>query len=265
MNTTLSAEQIEIYRRDGYIVQPDFLTPDELDQLRRAVDESLDAMGKFKVNDPELNWESGDSYYDKVFTQRINLWRINETVRSFMLSPELGRMLCDLTGVDGMRVWHDQALIKEPFANPTGWHLDDPYWSFYSRDAVSIWIALDDATLSNGCLYFIPGSHHLARFDNIGIGSDLGGLFDLYPEMLETPTVPVQIKAGSCSFHNGLCAHGAGANMTAGRRRAMTCAYMPDGSTFNGNPNILPDSYLRTLKVGDLLNDDARNPLIYRK
>ena len=51
--------------------------------------------------------------------------------------------------------------------------------------------------------------------------------------------------------------------MTPGFRRAMTCAYMPEGSTFNGQANILPQEYLSTLKVGDTLNSDEQNPLIY--
>jgi ectoine hydroxylase-related dioxygenase (phytanoyl-CoA dioxygenase family) len=71
------------------------------------------------------------------------------------------------------------------------------------------------------------------------------------------------MKAGSCSWHNGLLAHGAGANMTPGQRRAMTCAYMPDGSTFNGQRNILTEEQIAKLKVGDELNDDAQVPLIY--
>ena len=71
------------------------------------------------------------------------------------------------------------------------------------------------------------------------------------------------MKAGSCSFHNGLLAHGAGANMTPGYRRAMTCAYMPDGSTFNGKRNILTEAQMAALEVGDLLVDDEQVPLIY--
>ena len=51
--------------------------------------------------------------------------------------------------------------------------------------------------------------------------------------------------------------------MTSGFRRAMTCAYMPDGNVFNGEPNILPDAYLEKLKIGDPLNNDEQNPLIY--
>jgi hypothetical protein len=53
--------------------------------------------------------------------------------------------------------------------------------------------------------------------------------------------------------------------MTPGFRRAMTCAFMPDGATFNGIQNILSDEQLATLKVGDLLKDDEQNPLLYTR
>lgn len=56
---------------------------------------------------------------------------------------------------------------------------------------------------------------------------------------------------------------GAGANMTPGYRRAMTCAYMPEGSTFNGKKNILPDDYVASLSVGDVLDNDALNPVVW--
>ena len=51
--------------------------------------------------------------------------------------------------------------------------------------------------------------------------------------------------------------------MTSGQRRAMTCAYMPDGNIYNGNTNVLPDEYLATLSIGDKLMNDKQNPLIY--
>ena len=73
------------------------------------------------------------------------------------------------------------------------------------------------------------------------------------------------MKAGSCSFHNGLLAHGAGANMTPYHRRAMTCAYMPDGSAFNGQRNILTQAQADSYEIGDALDDDAQSPLIYHR
>ena len=92
-----------------------------------------------------------------------------------------------------------------------------------------------------------------------------GELLDIYPQWAEIQSVAAPMKAGSCSFHNGLLAHGAGANMTPGLRRATTCGYMPDGCLYNGKPNILPQAYLDTLEVGDALDDNSVNPLIWHK
>jgi phytanoyl-CoA hydroxylase len=160
-------------------------------------------------------------------------------------------------------VWHDQALIKPPYGNPTSWHLDDPFWSFSSRDAISVWIALDDATITNGCLWYLPGTHHSARFELTEIGPNFGALFDQYPEWLEIEPVATPCAAGDAVFHNGLVAHAAGANMTPRQRRAMTCAFMPAGSTFNGTQNILPDDYVARLEIGDVLENDEVNPLVW--
>ncbi len=265
MKTALTPVQIEKYRGDGFLHVPAFLSPEEITTLKDAVLETISTMGKRKVGGDGIEWNEEDTYYDKVFTQRLNLWRLNETVKGFMLSPQLGRMLCDLEGADGFRVWHDQALIKEPFGNPTAWHLDNPYWSFSSRQTISIWIALEDATPFNGCMYFIPGTHRMATFENVGIGQNLSDLFKIYPKMAEIDPVPVPMKAGDCSFHNGLTAHGAGANMTRGRRIAMTCGYMPEGSTFNGQQNILPKDYFESLAPGDVLENDTQNPLLFSR
>ena len=262
MKTQLTPMQIQSYREQGVLFHPGFLDAGEVAELKAAVLETVTAMGKRKVAGPGADLLEGDSYYDKVFTQRLNLWRINETVKRYMLSPALGQMLCQLEGQPGFRVWHDQALIKEPFGNPTAWHLDNPYWSFHSRHALSIWIALEEATPYNGCMCFIPGTHHLARYDNVGIGANMADLFKLYPQMAETDPVAFPMRPGDCSFHNGLVAHGAGANMTRTRRIAMTCAYMPVGSTFNGQQNILPTDYFQSLKPGQVLDHDELNPLV---
>jgi phytanoyl-CoA hydroxylase len=204
-------------------------------------------------------------YFAKVFDQLLNLWQTNSEVKEMMFDQRIGKMAAQLAGVNGIRIWHDQALIKRPWANPTAWHLDTPFWSFSDRNAISIWVALDNATLENGCLFFIPGSHKLTSFDKITIGRNMDGVFETYPKLKNMATTAAPMKAGSCSFHNGLTVHGANANMTNGFRRAMTCAYMPEGNTFNGEPNILPDAYLKNLKIGDPLNNDEHNPLIYHE
>jgi phytanoyl-CoA hydroxylase len=208
--------------------------------------------------------DDADDFYSQVFLQCIKLADTHAGMRSLMTDPKLGQAAATLAGVDGIRIWHDQALIKPPFGNPTGWHLDNPYWSFSSRDSISIWVALDDATLANGCMWYLPGTHKSARFDGAGIGANMADLFRVYPEWRELEPVACPCPAGSAIFHNGLTAHAAGANMTNRPRRAMTCAYMPEGSTFNGVKNILPTEYFDSLRVGSLLDDDLINIPVWR-
>lgn len=269
MNYQLTEEQIRSYRTNGFIVIEDFLSPEELEHWRKVVMEAVrERAGQkmpgsmVKVGDDDGINEDAE-YFGKVFDQLLNLWQTHDGVRELMLDRRIGEMAAKLACVEGIRIWHDQALFKRPWANPTAWHLDTPFWSFYDRNALSIWVALDDATLENGCLYFIPGSFQETTFENSGIGKNMDGIFTIYPQFMTVNSVSVPMKAGSCSFHNGLTIHGAGANMTSGYRRAMTCAYMPDGNTFNGQKNILPDDYVRTLRIGDALANDEQNPLIY--
>jgi phytanoyl-CoA hydroxylase len=271
MNAELSEEQIRFYQENGYVVIEDFLNTEELEIWREAVMEAIADRNGLKMPGKDININDDDGinkdagYFNNVFDQLLNLWQTNDKVKALMLDERIGKMISALSGVDGVRIWHDQALIKRPWANPTSWHLDTPFWSFSDRRAMSIWVALDDATYENGCLFFIPKSYHETTFENPGIGKNMGEIFNFYPQFKTSKSVAAPMKAGSCSFHNGLTIHGAHANMTAGFRRAMTCAYMPDGNTFNGEPNILPDDYLKTLTVGDLLNNDEQNPLIYKK
>ncbi|HEX3813440.1 MAG TPA: phytanoyl-CoA dioxygenase family protein [Mycobacteriales bacterium] len=274
MEHTVSDAEREFYADNGYLVLENLLSDDELQQWRSAVDEAVSQRGEQRFsfkNDAALSVAAGTEaaderqYYDRVFTQRVNLWQTNDAVRQLIVDPRLGRIVADVAAIEGVRIWHDQALIKEPYANPTAFHLDVPFWSFSSADAITIWVALDDATVANGCLYYVPKSHKAQKFDNVTIGNEIGALFDVYPEWAAQAPVPCPVPAGGALFHNGLTFHGAGANMTPGRRRAMTCAYMPDGSTFNGTPNVLPPDYLNTLQVGDRLTNDAQNPLIFHR
>ena len=272
MKTHLTEAQIASYRDNGFLAIEAFLSPDELahwqEATQTAVDERLaipntELLPNLAVTTTLSNQADPDSYYAQIFTQCLKLAESNAAIHDIIFDPGLGKVVATLAGVDGIRVWHDQALFKPPFGNPTGWHLDNPRWSFCSRDSISIWVALDDATYQNGCMYYLPGSHKSASYEDARLGPNLGDLFKIYPEWRTIDPVACPAKAGTAIFHNGLTAHAAGANMTNKPRRAMTCAFMPDGATFNGKRNILPEAYFASLKVGDLLNDNAVNPLVW--
>jgi ectoine hydroxylase-related dioxygenase (phytanoyl-CoA dioxygenase family) len=277
MRTDLTGDELACYRENGFLSIPDLLDADDLARWRAAVDDAVEARGDAMfagrtaldeaVETSEPTEEEGEehAHYAKVFTQRVNLWQSSDRVRPLVLDSQLAKLAADLAGVDAIRLWSDQALIKPPYATFTAYHLDLPYWSFTSPHSITVWVALDDATLENGCMYYVPGSHKAERYDNVSIGKDIGALFDVYPEWRQLQPVACPVPAGGACFHNGLTAHGAGANMTHGQRRAMTCAYMPDGCTFNGIPNVLPPAYSDTLEVGDVLDDDTHNPLVFSR
>jgi ectoine hydroxylase-related dioxygenase (phytanoyl-CoA dioxygenase family) len=261
-------EHIGFYQENGFLAVPDFLDATELRTWSRVSDEAVhERITKFKPTGAafENTNVQADDYYARVFVQCLRLADSWPAMRELIYDRRIARWAGLLSGVDGIRVWHDQALFKPPFGNPTSYHLDNPYWSFSSRDSISIWIALDDATLENGCMWYLPGTHKTARYENAGIGNQIDGLFKVYPEWRKIDPVPVEVKAGTAVFHNGLTAHGAGANMSNRPRRAMTCGFMPEGSTFNGTRNILPEALFKSLKVGDLLNDEKQTPLLWTK
>lgn len=264
MHTEVTPDQVQRYRSDGYIVIEGLLSPDELEEWRAVVDEAV-TQRLADTSAALQNQSDPDTYYAQIFTQCLRLADTHGGVRERIYDVRLAAMAGQLSGADGIRVWHDQALYKPPFGNPTAWHLDNPYWSFDSSHAISLWVALDDATQDNGCLYYIPGSHFTAKLQNVSLGTNQADLFRHYPDWRDISPVACPCPAGSAVFHHGLVAHGAGANMTNRARRAMTCAYMPDGSTFNGNQNVLPQEYFESLAIGDLLDNNEINPLLWSK
>lgn len=277
MRTALTTEELNFYQTNGFLVVPDFLDDKELAQWRETVDEAVAERGWRRFAGPnsyvpdqesltEADRERIGYSYDDMVTQRLNLWQTNDKVRRLMLDERLGRLAADLSGVDGIRIWEDRAMIKRPYAEVSRFHRDGPHWSFTSGDVVQMWVAIEDATLENGCLYFVPGTHRLAADPDEQLGRSLGEFFDMYPEWKEVMPVPCPLPAGGACFFNGMTVHGAGANMTPRPRVAMTCHYMPDGCTYNGSRGaVLPPDYLDSLRVGDPLSDDRHNPLIFSR
>ena len=73
---------------------------------------------------------------------------------------------------------------------------------------------MDDATVQNGCMHYMPGSHKMTGYDKKGSFKSGSAIFDEYPELKTVEPVRRELKAGSAAFHNGLTAHAAGPNMT---------------------------------------------------
>lgn len=263
MRTSLSSEHVERYRTDGFVVIEDFLDAAELATWRDAFDHAVTSREAERTASQDADADADAEFYSRVFDQYVNLWQSDETMRDLIFDARIAQCAAELAGVDRLRIWHDQALTKQPYGNPTAFHLDLPYWPFSARDALSIWIALDDATEANGGLYFFPGSHRETTEANVDIGPNLGAIFDVYPQFANRPATSGAMRAGSCSFHNCMTIHGAGANMTNLARRAMFCAYIPDGVTFDGTQHIVTDAQLASLQTGDPIALPHHNPIVF--
>lgn len=170
------------------------MNADELAVWRTATDEAVEQ--RLASTGGMNNQRDPDAFYAQVFTQCLRLATTHPVMHDLMFDPRLGEVVGTLAGVNGIRIWHDQALYKPPYGNPTGFHLDDPFWSFYSKDAISIWVALDDATIENGCLWYLPGTHKEASFEATPINENLGGIFKMYPAWKQMTAVTAPCKAG---------------------------------------------------------------------
>ena len=266
MHTALSSEQITAYRQNGYLAIDNLLSANELGSWRQAIDQAVDqTIGQRSARRDIRHNQAGESYYQQVFVQCVNLWKDHGPVRNLVLDPRIGQMAAQISGASGVRLFHDHALIKTPWANPTNFHVDNPMDPYYSAQATMLWIALDDATLQNGCLYFLPGSHKTSRYNTSGeLGhAGIGQLIDDYPEWAEIEPLPVEVKAGAGIFISGMVAHAAGPNMTLKPRRAFAMLFMPEDATFNGQQSVLPDEVFNRLKIGEPIDDNEHLPLLY--
>jgi len=257
----VSDEQIAYYRQNGFIQLNDVVTGEALETLRAAVeqavdDESIPVRSGRETRapnsaDPLSNVKSS---YEQIFIQKVNLWLRNPKVKDFTLSKRFGNIAARLSGYR-MRVWHDQALFKEPrTGSKTPWHQDTHYWPHREKGhQTSIWIALRDTTIYNGCMSFLPGTQKYSTIPAINLRNPQN-LFEMAPQLKGIKPVSCQLKAGSCTFHNGLTFHYAGPNKTDEMREAMAILYMPDGTTYSGKGHGVTDG--AGIKVGDKLTGD---------
>jgi phytanoyl-CoA hydroxylase len=252
----LKPEQIDSYRLNGFVVVEDVICGHALQELRDAVERAVAA-----ESTSHRSGEGKAAVYEQIFIQRVNLWQRHPEVSKYVLSPRLGNLAARLAGVP-LRVWHDQALFKEPrTGSKTPWHQDAHYWPHVQKDhPITIWIALRDATIINGCMSFIPQSQSIKTLEPVDL-ADPQDLLDLAPQFRGVKPQVCELKAGSCTFHHGLTFHYAGPNRSDGMREAFAIIYMADGTSYSGKDHVVTDPLRPGLKAGDVL-DHPLFPLV---
>ena len=248
---TVSDEQIAFYQQNGYVQFDNVLSPSEVAVLQTAMDRAKNQRDGF-VRDL-----GGGKDGNEAILQMLNLWQHHPEIKQYLFGGRIAQMAAALTNSSEIRIYHDQALIKEPGPSaPSPWHQDQPYWPSKEGGMLSCWMALDDVTIDRGCMQFIPGSHHWGEFDPIEFTGDGPGLMDLISAEQRAAWKPqaVELKAGSCTFHHGLCFHYAAPNTTEFRRRALVAIFIPDGITYAADEKMSsPFDNTITAKKGEAL------------
>ncbi|MCZ6785004.1 MAG: phytanoyl-CoA dioxygenase family protein [Proteobacteria bacterium] len=249
----VDAELRERFQRDGFVVVPDLLAADELERLGAAVDR---AVARRREKDRRSLAEK--SRYEQSFLQCINLWETDEAVRPLTFHARIGQAAASLLGVDAVRLWHDQALYKEPGGRETDAHQDQAYWPIHETENVSAWIPFAGSTLDGGAMGYVPGSHRFGVRKFVNIFTDpepydlVGG-----PESRGVEPVFVEVPPGSVAFHHALTFHVSKPNKTDRMRRVHTMIFFADGATRGkkGPPHFAVDR--AKIPVGEPIRSDV--------
>jgi ectoine hydroxylase-related dioxygenase (phytanoyl-CoA dioxygenase family) len=257
----LDAEQAPAFQRDGHILLRGVATPGEVGKFRPVILAARDRHG------PEVTpLEQRDSY-GKAFLKGMNLWTVDEGVRRFVLSRRFAKIAADLMGVKGVRIYHDQALLKESVGGITPWHQDQHYWPLDTVHTVTMWMPLVDVTPEMGTLRFVTGSQHQGYLGDLPISNESEAKLDAFIRARGFAVVQCPaMKAGDATFHSGWTVHGAPGNSTDRTREVMTIIWFADGTrvTVPDNPNRARDleRWLPGLKPGDVAASKL-NPLAF--
>jgi len=230
----ITPEHVAFYRENGFIQCDGFFTREEVAGLRDALDRAVaDQRDRILGQTGPV----ADDYM-RVFNQLVNLWTDYHAVKPYTFHPRLAESARRLSETRHVRLYHDHALIKPPGerSRETNWHQDAPYWPMDPVGALSAWIALDDVSLLNGCLQFIPGSHRFGRLEPIRLGVDGESIVEKMEARGQHVAAPVtaEMNAGGVTFHHGCTFHYATPNRSDDHRRAFAIIYIPDGTLYTG-------------------------------
>lgn len=261
---SLTSEQTAAYREKGHILLHGVASPEEAEAYRRVITgRTAEFAKRYK---PLAERDT----YGKAFIQYSNIWTQDEAVARFTLAKRFGQIAADLMGVDGVRVYHDQALYKEPGGGHTPWHQDQFYWPLDGVQTVTMWMPLADASADMGTMRFASGSQELGYLGAVPISDESE---TAWSDLIKEKGLPVEeagaMRAGDATFHNGWTLHGAPGNQSASNmREVMTVIYFADGAKIStpDNPNRENDlrNWFPGLKPGDLAASEI-NPLVYKR
>ncbi len=238
----LSPEQQSAYARDGYLALPGLLTAAEVGALLARVrelveDEAARPAGIRLQVEPEIarGGASAPPYAD-------SLRKIEALVEHDPQFGELARhprvlgVFLALLGPD-VKLFRDALMMKPPHhGSAKPYHQDSAYWTIDPPDLASVWIALDEATVENGCMRVLPGSHRRGLVEHHHLAD-----YQVEEGRLDTTReVAVPLPPGGGLFFHSMLLHATSPNRSARPRRAIILSCMASTSRWTGPPEKQP-------------------------
>lgn len=255
----VSDEQIRFYQTNRFVKLKGVLDAPCLDFFRETISAEV-----ARLNDQHAELDQRDTY-GKAFLQIFNLWREHEAVKKLVLSKRLAQIAADLMGVKQVRIYHDQALFKEPGGGITPWHADQYYWPIDTDKTVTAWIPLQETPLEMGPLEFAAQSHRIVEGRDLMISDESEEKIRNNLRINHFEHVVEPFEAGEVSFHSGWVFHRAGANRSDKMRAVMTIIYMDAEARLkkpeNKNQEVDWHTWCPGAHVGEII-DTPLNPVV---
>ena len=250
----LTAKQINEYSEKGFTILDYQLSDLELDEIKSMHDNILKKHPEFRDYCPTL------LKYDRNFLK-------------YAQDPEILNCVKQVIGTN-LAVWN-QSFFAKPGINgkETPWHQDGAYWPIRPLATCTVWLAVDDSNIENGCLKYMPGSHK--RKDLKKHKTDNTENYTLNQEIdpseySEDKAFHLQLKAGQMALHDVYIVHGSGVNTSPHSRRGMTMRFMPTSSKFDRelahkhSEKYRLDHQHRTLFLMSGIDESGTNDFIVR-
>ena len=229
----LTGKQVAFFVENGYLVVPDLVTMPEVEELRRDVVQL--ARGKYPCeNIKPMPEQLSEAEVIKNILCIHQPHFVSPVIEKYVKHPKISGILSQIAAAhipfwDGsVKCMQSMFFVKPPGFQGQAWHQDEIYIPTRDRSLVGAWIALDDATVENGCLYVIPGSHRTGYLYPQR-AHDNPEEFDFAPESHgfdESVEIPVEVKTGALVFFNGYLLHRSRKNRSQVYRRVLVNHYM---------------------------------------
>jgi hypothetical protein len=247
-------EAVTRFRSDGFVRLKDVISSGALMSLRRSFGQLFDHAALPSMGFPSLEM----------------MWTHDPWCRSFVMSRKLAGIAGQLLGVDAIRLYHDNALIKSPGCGRTPWHYDAHHYPIDSTRVVTAWIPLQPTPIEMGPLVFAKGirAYEHVRgldFDKVGKAYDSAIIETLRREAV--PIEAVVYDLGDVTFHHTHSLHSAGPNTTDGDRMALATTYFEDGARLVEEPTLISgdfEKFMPGVGPGDVIASPC-NPVLWRR